>query len=241
MAVEASAPMPPEAPRAPAASAPWRPKGAMAILSSLAPAVVLAGASASSPVLVSPGGLSLRVEGEFLTRLEGLLAYTGQLRFQPEMKRFRGRATDKPFGEGPSRMVRAMGQGTLHFAEPPSRSFFPIDIGEASAYFREDCVFAFEEAVVFENGRVPSEAAPDLDLVHLRGQGTVLLSLSGALRSVVVRVGGLTTVRLSHLVGWVGHLTPHVLALLPATGGESPPAAVELSGEGFALIALPVR
>jgi uncharacterized protein (AIM24 family) len=173
--------------------------------------------------------------------MEGLVAFTGQLSFKPEMKRFRGRTTDKPFGEGPARVVRAMGRGML-FIEPGEQiTFQALDLGDESAYFRDESVFAFEEPVMFENGRVPSEVAPDLDLVHLRGNGKVLLSLAGPLRSVVVTMDAAATVPLTHLVGWQGNLTPRVVSLLQGAGGESLKTAVELSGEGFALICLPVR
>lgn len=94
---------------------------------------------------------------------------------------------------------------------------------------------------MFENGRVPSDIAPDLDLVHLRGQGKVLLSLPGPLRSVQVRAEEPVTVPLTHLVGWQGNLAPRVVPLLKSPSGEVLRPGVELSGEGFALIALGVR
>ncbi|WNZ59331.1 AIM24 family protein [Myxococcus sp. MxC21-1] len=169
------------------------------------------------------------------------MALAGQLSFQPEMKRFRGRATDKSFGEGAARMVRARGQGVLYLEPAATRTFLAVDLGEDSAYFRDECVFAFEEPVMFENGRVPSDIAPDLDLVHLRGQGQVLLSLPGPLRAVAVRQEQPVTVPLTHLVGWQGNLTPRMVPVLKSPSGEPLRAAVELGGEGFALIALGVR
>ena len=48
-------------------------------------------------------------------------------------------------------------------------------------------------------------------------------------------------VPVEHLVGWQGNLTPRVVSLLVGPGGEVIQTAVELSGEGFALISLPVR
>ena len=216
-------------------------EGVVPILRELAPTITLGGATAESPFMVGTGGLCARVEGELLTRMEGLVAFSGQLSFKPEMKRFRGRTTDKPFGEGPARVVRAMGRGML-FIEPGEQiTFQALDLGDESAYFRDESVFAFEEPVMFENGRVPSEVAPDLDLVNLRGNGKVLLSLAGPLRSVVVTMDAAATVPLTHLVGWQGNLTPRVVSLLQGAGGESLKTAVELSGEGFALICLPVR
>lgn len=210
-------------------------------LAVLAPAVALTGADLAHPFVLGEGSFSVAVDGELLTRLDGLVAFSGQLAFQPEMKRFRGRATDKSFGEGPARMVRARGKGVLYMEPSEKRTFLAVDLGDDSAYFRDECIFAFEEPVMFENGRVPSDIAPDLDLVHLRGQGRVLLSLPGALRSVPVGLEGAVTVPLTHLVGWQGNLTPRVVPLLKSPTGEVLRTAVELGGEGFALIALGVR
>jgi len=211
------------------------------LLAELAPAVALAGADPAHPFVLGQGSFSVAVEEELLTRLDGLVAFSGQLTFQPEMKRFRGRATDKSFGEGPARMVRARGRGVLYMEPSEKRTFLAVDLGEDSAYFRDECVFALEESVMFENGRVPSDIAPDLDLVHLRGQGRVLLSLPGPLRSVTVRMEGSVTVPLTHLVGWQGNLSPRVVPLLKSPSSEVLRTAVELSGEGFALISLGVR
>lgn len=211
------------------------------MLGELAPLLPLAEPGAPGTFSVGPEGCSVQVAGQVLLRLEGLVAFSGNLTFQPETKRFRGRATDKPFGEGVGQMVRASGQGAL-FVEPAARrSFVAMDLGEESAYFRDENVFGFEEPVGFENGRVPSEVAPDLDLVHLRGSGKVLLSLAGPLRLVPVGTQRPVSVPLTHLVGWQGNLTPRVVALLHGGAGESLKTAVELSGEGFALICLPVR
>jgi uncharacterized protein (AIM24 family) len=216
-------------------------QGVTPVLGELAVALSLASQLPAGRFNVGPGGFSAVVDGELLTRLEGLVAFSGQLTFQPEMKRFRGRTTDKPFGEAGMRMVRASGRGML-FIEPAERHVFQaVDLGEESAYFRDECVFAFEEPVMFENGRVPSDVAPDLDLVHLRGNGKVLLSLGGPLRSVPVGMEAPVTVPMKHLVGWQGNLTPKVVALLQGPGGEILKTGVELSGEGFALICLPVR
>ncbi|NOK07716.1 tetratricopeptide repeat protein [Corallococcus exercitus] len=211
------------------------------VLTEWVPTVALPGAVPGQPFTQGAAGVTLAVNGELLTRLEGLVAVRGQVTFQPEMKRFRGRATDKPFGEGDQAMVRARGQGTLHLEPSSGRQLVPVVLDDESVYLRDACVFAFEEPVVFENGRVPSELAQDLDLVHLRGQGRVLLSLSGPLRSVPVAMDQPVTVPLTHLVGWVGNLTPRVVPLVAPAAGETLRGAVELGGEGFALIALGVR
>jgi uncharacterized protein (AIM24 family) len=189
---------------------------------------------------VGHGGFSALVEGELLTRLEGLVAFSGQLQFQPEVRRFRGLASEQPFGEGAWRLVRASGQGTLFIEPAQGRSFLTVELGDEGAYFREECLFAFEASVSFENGKVPSDLGTELDLVNLNGQGRVLLSLTGRLRSVAIGEESPVTVPLSHLVGWQGKVTPLVVPL-GEVGGEAANVAVQLSGEGFALIALPLR
>ncbi len=68
----------------------------------------------------------------------------------------------------------------------------------------------------------------------------MLLALQGALRSVQVAMQRPVIIPLPHLVGWYGSLTPRIAPLLPDPRGKPTRVAVELSGEGFALIAGPV-
>jgi len=192
----------------------------------------------SRTFLVTPEAVRVEVQGEVLVRTSGLLGWTGVIEARAEFKRFRGRVTDKPFGWGPARMHRLVGTGTAWLGVM-GRTFLAIDLGDESVYLREDWVFGFEEPVTFENGRVPSEVAPDLDLVHLSGVGQVLLALPGPLRSTEVRPEAPVTVPLQHWVGWQGQLSPRVVAL-GWEGPEGTPApAVELSGEGVALLCVP--
>lgn len=188
--------------------------------------------------IVTPEAVRVEVRGETLVRTAGLLGWTGVIEARAEFKRFRGRMTDKPFGWGQARMHRLLGNGTA-WVGVMGRTFLAVDLGDESVYLREDWVFGFEEPVMFENGRVPSEVAPDLDLVHLSGVGQVLLALPGPLRSTEVRHAAPVTVPLQHWVGWQGQLSPRVVAL-GWEGPEGTPApAVELSGEGIALLCVP--
>lgn len=198
-------------------------------------ALDIAPAEAEEPFEATSEIVVVRVRGEVLTRLEGLMAASGGLSYVPEMKRFRGRATDKAFGDGERRMVRASGRGSLVLAAR-ERVFVPVELGEESAYFREDAVFAFEESVVFENGRVPSKIAPDLHLVHLRGRGRVLLCSSGPMRATAVISGAPMTIPMAVLLGWHGPLTPRIIGLPEEREGATPVPAVELSGHGYALL-----
>lgn len=202
-------------------------------LSELTRSLVQVVAKGPGPFDVTYDAVSVQVRGEIFTRLEGLLASSGAVRFQPEMKRFRGRATDKPYGEGERRIHRATGTGSLLIA-PRGRVFVALTLRDESAYFQEDLVFGFEEGVIFENGRVPSKIAPDLRLVHLRGSGKVLVSAPASLRAVEVSAEGVCLVPLAVLVGWSGSLSPRIV---PVVEEPEALAAVELTGTGHAVVA----
>jgi uncharacterized protein (AIM24 family) len=182
--------------------------------------------------------LAVRVRDEVLVRTEGLIATSGTVTLTPEPKRFRGRPKDEPFGNGIARLMRAKGQGRV-LIERAGRKFVAFDLKDESAYLREEVVFGFEEPIAFENGRLPSDEEP-IELVHLRGEGQVLVRLPGALRSVRVRMEQPVTVALSSWVGWHGNVSPRVVALRPAGDGAKGPLAIELTGEGFALLSVPI-
>ena len=179
---------------------------------------------------VSPGGLAVTVRGEVRVRLDGLFATQGKVTLVGEMKRFRGRPTDTAFGEGPTRMHRASGDGVLLF-RAGGRRFTVLDLGPDAAYLREEALFGFEDGIAFENGRVPSSISSELHLVHLRGQGRFLLATAGEPVTVDVSAKSPLKVPLAALVGWVGGLTPRVCALVEDAPGPMV-IAVELTGEG---------
>jgi Tfp pilus assembly protein PilF len=179
----------------------------------------------------------VQVRGEMLTRLDGLVASWGQLSLKPELKRFRGRPTDKPFGEGARRMLRAAGEGRFVISRE-GRVFTALELGDEPAYFREEVLFAFEESIVFENGRVPSKTGHDLHLVHVRGRGKLLLVSGGEPKSVELSRGEPLRIPMDQLVGWHGPLIqPRVVPIVE----EAPElgVALELAGEGRALVDAP--
>ncbi|MGA9521821.1 MAG: tetratricopeptide repeat protein [Myxococcaceae bacterium] len=204
-------------------------------LTDVGPALDVLRAAVVAPFEIRDGSVAISVGHELMTRIDGLLLSTGQVQFEPELKRFRGRSTEQPFGEGLVRMMRATGHGVLVLSAPEKQVFVALELAGESAYFREDHVFAFEEPVAFENGRVPSEEIGDLDLVHLRGNGQVLLKLPGALRSHQIRMDQPSTVPLARLVGWYGNLTPRLVSIAHEESGALVAGGVELSGEGFVL------
>lgn len=208
-------------------------------IAELAPTLEMLKGAVAAPFEVRSEGALVAIDGEILTRIEGMLFVTGAVKFEPEMKRFRGRTTDQTFGEGDGRMTRASGRGVLLVGTSEKLRFVTVDLAEESAYFREEVIYAFEEAVMFENGRVPSETTGDLDLVHLRGKGKVLLKLDGSLRARQVRMDEPATVPLARLVGWFGNVTPKLVTLAVEESGKLVKGGAELSGEGWVLFSVP--
>jgi tetratricopeptide (TPR) repeat protein len=187
--------------------------------------------------IIGPSEVMIHVKGELLTRLDGLVASWGQVTMKPELKRFRGKATDKPFGDGPRRMLRASGEGRFVISRE-GRRFTALELGDEPAYFREEVLFAFEESLLFENGRVPSKGGADLHLVHLRGNGRLLLATGGVPQSVDVLRGEALRIPMEQLVGWHGPLIqPRLVPIVD----EAPEmgVALELVGEGRALLDVP--
>ena len=183
-------------------------------------------------VFVADGAtLTVNVRGELLCRLAGLAAWRGELAFSAEVKRFRGRATEKPFGEPPEQMHRVVGEG-LVVLRAAGRRFTVLELGGETGYFREAVVFGFQEAVSFENGRLPSPAG-GLDLVHLRGHGRLVLVTHGEPVAVEVTRASPVHVPLASLVGWTGALSPRIA---PLFAGGADGEAVEISGEGRVLV-----
>jgi len=186
---------------------------------------------------IGPSEVVVHVRGEVLTRLDGLVASWGSVTLKPELKRFRGKATDKPFGDGARRMLRAVGEGRFVISRE-GRHFTALELGDEPAYFREEVLFSFEESILFENGRVPSKGGTDLHLVHLRGHGKLLLVTVGMPKSVDVLRGEALRIPMDQLVGWHGPLIqPRLVPIVE----EAPElgVALELAGEGRALIDVP--
>ena len=135
-------------------------------------------------------------------------------------------------------MLRASGAGRFIISRE-GRTFTALELGDEPAYFREEALFAFEESIVFENGRVPSRAGGyDLHLVHLRGRGKLLLVTAGTPKSAELGKGEPLRIPMDQLVGWHGPgIQPRIVAIVeqaPEMG-----AALELSGEGRALLDAP--
>lgn len=180
--------------------------------------------------------LHVPVHGEVVARLEGLFAARGTITARAEVKRYRGKPTEKPFGVARERLHRFTGEGAL-FYRTSGWVFSVVELVGDAGYFREESVFALEESLAWENGRVPSKHSHDLDLVHLQGSGKFLLRTAAL--PVALEVTGASPLRvpLAALVGWSGAVTPRV-DMLGAAGLVDGPGLVValLTGEGRVLV-----
>ncbi|MDP2271972.1 MAG: tetratricopeptide repeat protein [Archangium sp.] len=194
----------------------------------------------AGPFHISTDGLAVTVAGEMMVRMLGLVAIAGSVQVTPENRRRRGRSSQEPFGTGAAQLQRVSGNGVLYL-EPGRSKFHAVDltdqngvgIDDDGAYLREEMVFAFEEAIFFENGRITAEGQ-SLELAHLKGNGKVLLQLDGSLRAMPIPLGAPMVVPLHRVVGWFGRVTPRLMGF----GGRG---AVELTGEGYALLGTPAE
>jgi len=191
--------------------------------------------AAAATFTVHGDRLGVRVGEDVLVRAHGLLAVRGGVRLVPEMKRFRGSPTERPFGVGVARVLRASGEGELVYRIAGAR-LVELAVESEPTYFAERVVFAFEGALAFENGRVASRGAPDLDLVHLTGPGSVIVALRGEAVPVAASPGAPVRVPVLALVGWSGTLTPRVGDLVEGGAEGAEGLTIELTGEGRVLV-----
>ncbi len=186
-----------------------------------------------SPFAIDSSGVSVDFAGRIQTRIDGLVVARGDTAWAPLRKRFGGRTIDRPFGPPSRQLWQASGGGQLFLSsrvEGVERAFAAMRL-EEDAYVVEEHLFAFEEAVDAENGRVPGRDQ-DLALVRLRGRGYVLLATPRPIKSEQVFGNESVRVPKQGLVGWTGPLTPRLLAMHEGPDG----VWVELTGEGDVLL-----
>jgi uncharacterized protein (AIM24 family) len=196
-------------------------------------------------VLVEGGMLVVRVDGRLPTRTFGAIASTGTLTFEPLFRRVRAQATEEPFGEGAEAMFVAVGKG-LMVVSPRGGRFTALSLADDILYLREGCVYAFEDTLHWENGRVPGskprtdETAPATDdtarVTQFRGQGRVVMRTLRETYTLKIEPDSSLYVDGGALAGWIGRVVPRQLQ---GEGGEPTPY-VECSGEGVLILEEPL-
>ncbi|HEX2568457.1 MAG TPA: tetratricopeptide repeat protein, partial [Polyangia bacterium] len=119
--------------------------------------------------LTERGMLIIRVDGQLSSRATGAVLSTGQMTFEPLYRRERGRFTEDLFGGEADGLSRVSGKGLILVA-PQGQRFTALSLQNDILYLREPSVYAFEDSLHWENGRVPGGAGW-YPLVQFRGSG----------------------------------------------------------------------
>lgn len=180
------------------------------------------------------GQLVMPVNEVGYVRTDLLTSLSGAFEIEVVNRRYRGKRTDSLFGGIDASVVAIMGQG-----------FCVLDLGELVAtaltltseevYLVESAVVGFSSGLVWENGRLPSESDKDLDIVHLRGSGRVVLGAKQRVSTLPVKADAPVVVHAHRLLGWTGQLVPYRAPLpgLPETARRVP--VVRFEGTGTVL------
>lgn len=190
--------------------------------------------TADVPVLRPDGILAFPVPDVGYVRTDLLVALTGQFEVEPVNRRYRGKRTDSIFGGPDAAIVALLGKG-LALLLPGKLSVKLLSLKSEELYLVEGSLLAFTQGLVWENGRLPSESDRDLDIVHLRGSGRLVVGTESPLMALQVRPDQAVTVHASRLVGWNGQLVPYRAPLpgLPESARRIP--VVRFEGTGMVL------
>ena len=167
-------------------------------------------------------------------RTDLLASLSGAFEIEVVNRRYRGKRTDSLFGGADAAVVALMGKG---FAVVSLGELVPtsLTLSSEEVYLVETGVVGFSAGLVWENGRLPSEADRDLDIVHLRGSGRVILGSKKPVLALPVKPDAPVMVHATRLVGWTGQLVPYRAALpgLPEPARRVP--IVRFEGTGTVL------
>jgi Tetratricopeptide repeat len=225
-------PPPPEAPAPQIGSEP-------AALPALFPA-----GDAPGVVRVSATAVLVRATDDrpFAARLDALRVVSGAVTTRVLHRRARDVDGSDVLGGIGSPVVRVAGSAQLVLGSRAGHKPHPLALRDGLAFVREEALLGFELSLAYENGRLALEAPGEgarnatdgAHIVQLRGTGTALLELSGALAGVPCTPNQPLLVRREWVAGWLGRL---VTRPLPAT--ESPSGQrglIAFSGEGTVLV-----
>lgn len=198
------------------------------------PDLIAAAVQADVPTLRDDGVLAFPVPDVGYVRTDLLVALAGQFEIETVNRRYRGKRTDSLFGGPDAAMVALLGRG-LALLHPEKLALRVVSLKSEELYLVESALLAFTQGLVWENGRLPSESDRDLDIVHLRGSGRVVLGTKSPLLTLQARPEHPITVHASRLVGWNGQLVPYRAPLpgLPEAARRIP--VVRFEGTGVVL------
>jgi uncharacterized protein (AIM24 family) len=182
--------------------------------------------------LAESGMLVMKVDGRLPTRTFGTIASTDGVTFEPLYRRVRAQSTTETFGDGAEAMFVAVGRGRIVVAARGAK-FSVLALADDIVYLREPTLFAFEESLAWESGRIPGGGSDGARVVQFRGHGRVVLRHSRSIYTLKTEEAPLF-VEQAVLLGWIGRVVPRQVH-----GDEGPAPYIECSGEGVLLLEEP--
>lgn len=191
----------------------------------------------------SSGALLVRATDDmpFAARLDALRVVSGPVATRVLHRRTRDTDASDVLGGIGSPVVRITGKATLALGARPGHRLLPFALQDELAFVREEALLGFELTLVYENGRIavdaPGEGRAASDgghIVQLRGRGTAILELTGALATLPCVVGQPLMVRREWVVGWLGRLVTRPLPAEEAPSGQR--GLIAFLGEGTVLV-----
>ncbi|MBX3210053.1 MAG: AIM24 family protein, partial [Labilithrix sp.] len=199
---------------------------------------------AAGPVRFPDTGVALHASGlalvrttaeiGFAARLESIRAQQSGLEMRLVERRVKGKSSGESFGGATSPMVLASGDGQLVLAARPGRKLAAFAVGGEMCFAREDVLLGFGGGLSFENGRLATGEGESVQVVQLRGDGSVLLEAIGEILTLAVRPDRSLSVRREVILGWFGRLVPRALSPSDAPCGQR--GLVSFAGEGKVLV-----
>jgi uncharacterized protein (AIM24 family) len=183
----------------------------------------------------------------FAGRADSIRAVTGSVTTRLLYRRTRDTDSTEMLGGVASPLVRFAGSAQLVIGPRPRYELALLGVEDHLAFVREEHLLGFEVSLAYENGRIALEASPDAGwpdggrampegspVVQLRGTGSFVLELTGALASIGCAPERPLMVRREWIVGWLGRLMPR--ALSPAETPNGQRGLVSFSGDGAVLV-----
>lgn len=178
------------------------------------------------------GAMVVPIDEVAYLRSDLLVSLSGQFEIEPLNRRYRGRRTDSLFGGNQAPMVAVMGRGVAVF-DPAKMDVAVLELANEELYLVEGALASFSAGLVWENGRLPSEGGPDLDIVHLRGTGAVVLGSPKRVYAHTVLADAPVTLHVERLVGWNGQVVPYRGDLPGLPESADKPPIVRFEGTGL--------
>lgn len=178
--------------------------------------------------------LYIPISGLIYLRPHYLSQVSGKLKYEAIRRRYRGKSTDSFFAGAKTPLCSIRGEGVGVLQEDNFQVTF-LELDHSDLYLLEQSVVGFYTGLDWENGRLPGKGKIDLDIVHLKGTGRVMLSTPGSLTRLEVTPDNPVFVAPESLVGWSGELVPSMSKLGDPEKGVSKLPMVGFSGSGQVL------